>query len=35
LELSTEGSDDEHSEMPTYEEIKESIKKIKEWKSTK
>jgi hypothetical protein len=36
LELSTEGSDeDEHSEMPTYEEIEESIKQIKEWKSTR
>jgi hypothetical protein len=30
LELSTERSDeDEHSEMPTYEEIEESIKKLK------
>jgi len=30
LELNTDGSDeDENSEMPTYEEIEESIKKLK------
>jgi hypothetical protein len=34
LELSTERSDeDEHSEMPTYEEIEESFKKLKNGKA--
>jgi len=36
LALNSEESDKgENSETPTYEEIEESIKKMKEWKSTR